>query len=72
MQVGNVLLTMLGVYGGTQGEQKGLGATPRFALYVVRTKSLLLALLIGLLHSLFLEFLFKSFINLVFLGIDLM
>jgi|APCry1669189034_1035192.scaffolds.fasta_scaffold145171_2 hypothetical protein len=72
MQVGNVLLTMLGVYGGTQGEQKGLGATPRFALYVVRTKSLLLALLIGLLHSLFLEFLFKSFMNLVFLGIDLM
>jgi hypothetical protein len=72
MQVGNVLLTMLGVYGGTQGEQKGLGATPRFALYVVRTNSLLLALLIGLLHSLFLEFLFKSFMNLVFLGIDLM
>jgi len=72
MQVGNVLLTMLGVYGGMQGEQKGHGATPRFALYVVRTKSLLLALLIGLLHSLFLEFLFKSFMNLVFLGIDLM
>jgi len=72
MLVGNVLPTMLGVYGVTQGEQKGLGATPRFALYVVRTKSLLLALLIGLLHSLFLEFLFKSFMNLVFLGIDLM
>ena len=27
-----------------QGEQKGIGATPRFALYVVRTKPLLLAL----------------------------
>jgi hypothetical protein len=30
-----------------QGEQKGLGATPRFALYVVRTKPLVLALLLG-------------------------
>jgi hypothetical protein len=30
-----------------QGDQKGLGATPRFALYVARTKPLLLALLIG-------------------------
>ena len=30
-----------------QGEHKGLGATPRFALYVVRTKPLVLALLLG-------------------------
>ena len=34
-------------YWGAQGEQKGLVATPRFALYVVRTKPLLLALLLG-------------------------
>jgi len=41
-----------------QGEHKGLGATPRFALYVVRTKPLLLALLLGLGFVFFLEFLF--------------
>jgi len=34
-------------FGKTQGQQKGLGATPRFALYVVRTKPLLLAFLLG-------------------------
>jgi ABC-type proline/glycine betaine transport system permease subunit len=30
-----------------QGECKGLGATPRFALYVVRTKPLALSLLLA-------------------------
>jgi len=30
-----------------QGERKGLGATPRFALYVVRTKPLALSLLLA-------------------------
>jgi hypothetical protein len=35
------------VFRGAQGEHKGLGATPRFALYVVRTKPLVLALLLG-------------------------
>ena len=40
-------------WGGPQGEQKGLGATPRFALYVVRTKPLLLALLCEWIHSSF-------------------
>ena len=39
--------TLLGVWGGTQGERKGLEATPRFALYVVRIKPLALALLLG-------------------------
>lgn len=46
--------------GGAQGEQKGLGATPRFALYVVRTKPLLLALLCEWIHSsFFLNFCFS-------------
>ena len=45
-------------YWGAQGEQKGLVATPRFALYVVRTKPLVLALLLGLSFAFFLEFLF--------------
>jgi len=45
--------TLNGAYRGAQGEQKGLGATPRFALYVVRTKPLLLALLCEWIHSSF-------------------
>jgi hypothetical protein len=47
-------------YWGAQGEQKGLVATPRFALYVVRTKPLLLALLCEWIHSsFFLNFCFS-------------
>jgi len=42
---------------GTQGEHKGLGATPRFALYVVRTKPLVLDLLLGCIFVIFLLFL---------------